>query len=165
LRSLCGEIVAVQAFASSATRNFPVEDTVAISLHFANGILGTFMLSDTAAAPRSWEQTTGEDPAFSSYPDEDCYIVAGTLGSLAFPTMRLRFYADPARRSWSNPFESETIAVERADPLTRQLENFCAVIRGTAEPVVSARDGLQNLRVLDAIQRAARSGKASTVAQ
>src|SRR5262245_4661195 len=27
LRSLCGEIVAVQAFASSATRNFPVEDT------------------------------------------------------------------------------------------------------------------------------------------
>jgi predicted dehydrogenase len=112
---------------------------------------------------------TAPDPsvaeAFSSYPDEDCYIVAGTLGSLAFPTMRLRFYADPARRSWSNPFESETIAIERADPLTRQLENFCAVIRGTAEPVVSARDGLQNLRVLDAIQRAARSGQASTVAQ
>ena len=56
-------------------------------------------------------------------------------------------------------------AVERADPLTRQLENFCAVIRGTGEPVVSARDGLQNLRVLEAIQRAARSGQASTVAQ
>jgi predicted dehydrogenase len=165
LRALCGEIVAVQAFASSATRNFPVEDTVAVSLRFANGVLGTFMLSDTAAAPRSWEQTTGEDPAFSSYPDEDCYIVAGTLGSLAFPTMRLRFYADAARRSWSNPFESESIAVERADPLTRQLENFCAVIRGTAGPVVSARDGLQNLRVLDAIQRAVRSGQATTVAQ
>jgi predicted dehydrogenase len=165
MRSLCGEIVAVQAFASSATRNFLVEDTVAVSLRFANGVLGTFMLSDTAAAPRSWEQTTGEDPAFSSYPDEDCYIVAGTLGSLAFPTMRLRFYDDPARRSWSNPFESETIAVERADPLTRQLENFCAVIRGTGEPVVSARDGLQNLRVLEAIQRAARSGQTCTVAQ
>jgi predicted dehydrogenase len=28
LRALCGEIVAVQTFASSATRNFPVEDTV-----------------------------------------------------------------------------------------------------------------------------------------
>jgi predicted dehydrogenase len=165
LRSLCGEIVAVQAFASSATRNFLVEDTVAVSLRFANGVLGTFMLSDTAAAPRSWEQTTGEDPAFSSYPDEDCYMVAGTLGSLAFPTMRLRFYDDPARRSWSNPFECEMIAVERGDPLTRQLENFCAVIRGTGEPVVSARDGLQNLRVLEAIQRAARSGQTCTVAQ
>ncbi|HET9174966.1 MAG TPA: hypothetical protein VFN84_01305 [Pseudolabrys sp.] len=31
--------------------------------------------------------------------------------------------------------------------------------------MVSARDGLQNLRVLDAIQQAARSGQASTVAQ
>ena len=79
--------------------------------------------------------------------------------------MGLRFYDDPARRSWSNRFESEAIAIERADPLTRQLENFCAVIRGTADPVVSARDGLQNLRVLDAIQQAARSGQASTVAQ
>jgi predicted dehydrogenase len=164
LRSLCGEIVAVQAFASSATRNFPVEDTVAVSLRFANGALGSFMLSDTVAAPRSWEQTTQEDPIFSAYPEEDCYIVAGTDGSLAIPTMGLRFYGDPAQRSWRNPFKSETIVIERADPLTRQLENFCAVIRGTAEPLVSARDGLQNLRVLDAIQRAARSGQTCPVA-
>lgn len=41
LRSLCGEIVAVQALASSATRDFPVEDTVAINLRFASGALGT----------------------------------------------------------------------------------------------------------------------------
>jgi len=54
--------------------------------------------------------------------------------------------------------------VKRADPLTRQLDNFCAVIRGTAEPVVSARDGLQNVRVLDAIRQAARSGQTRPVA-
>jgi len=92
LRALCGEIVAVQAFASSATRNFPVEDTVSVSLRFANGVLGSFMLSDNVAVPRSWEQTTREDPVFAAYPDEDCYVVAGTDGSLAIPTMRLRFY-------------------------------------------------------------------------
>jgi predicted dehydrogenase len=163
LRALCGEIVAVQAFASSATRNFPVEDTVSVSLRFANGVLGSFMLSDTVAVPRSWEQTTREDPVFAAYPDEDCYVVAGTDGSLAIPTMRLRFYGDRAKRSWREPFEEETIGIERADPLTRQLANFCAVIRGTAEPVVSARDGLQNVRVLDAIRQAASGGQTCTV--
>src|SRR5262249_13523931 len=34
LRMLCGEIVAVQALSSYATRKFPVEDTVAINLRF-----------------------------------------------------------------------------------------------------------------------------------
>ena len=53
LRILCGDIVAVQAFASNAVRGFPVEDTVAINLRFANGALGTFLLSDTAACPKS----------------------------------------------------------------------------------------------------------------
>jgi len=163
LRALCGEIVAVQAFATSATRNFPVEDTVSVGLRFANGVLGSFMLSDTVAVPRSWEQTTREDLVFAAYPDEDCYVVAGTDGSLAIPTMRLRFYGDPAKRSWREPFEEETIGIERADPLTRQLANFCAVIRGTAEPVVSARNGMENVRVLDAIRRAAASGQTCAI--
>jgi predicted dehydrogenase len=158
LRALCGEIAAVQAFASQAVRGFPVEDTAAISLRFASGALGTIMLSDTAAAQRSWEQTVREDASFAGYPDEDCCIIAGTHGSLAIPTMRLKTYANIDERSWSKPFQNETVEVERADPLERQLKNFCAVVRGEAEPVVTARDGLQNLRVIDGIIQAVRSG-------
>ncbi len=160
LRALCGEIAAVQAMASQSARGFSVEDTAAISLRFANGALGTFMLCDTAGSARSWEQTSQEDKNYSTYPDEDCYIVAGTDGSLAIPTMRLRTYANKADRSWHKPFWSETVEIERADPLQRQLENFCAVIRGEAEPVVTAREGVQNLRVIDAITRAAHDGVA-----
>ena len=158
LRALCGEIAAVQAFTSQAVRGHAVEDTAAISLRFENGALGTLMLSDTTASGRSWEQTSQENKRFPTYPDEDCYVLAGTLGSLAIPTMRLRQFAETAERSWMTPLHSETIAFDRADPLQRQLENFCAVIRGEAEPVVTARDGLQNLRVVDAITQAARSG-------
>ncbi len=158
LRALCGEIAAVQAFASHAVRGFPVEDTAAIGLRFANGALGTFMLSDTAGSARSWEQTSQEDKSYAAYLDEDCYVVAGTNGSLGIPTMRLKTYANPAERSWLKPFQCETVEIDRANPLERQLENFCAVIRGEAQPVVTARDGLQNLRAIDAITRAASRG-------
>ena len=105
LRILCGEIVAVQAIASHAVRNFPVEDTVAINLQFASGVLGTFMLSDTAACARSWEQTSQENKSYPSYADEDCYVIAGTNGSLSVPTMRVKKYPRPEDRSWWKPFE------------------------------------------------------------
>jgi len=159
LRMLCGDIVAVQAFASQATRGFAVEDTVAINLRFANGALGTFMLSDTAASPRSWEQTSQENKAYPSYDDEDCYVISGTNGSLSVPTMRLKTYPRPEDRSWWKPFEVGSVGMVRDDPLKHQIEHFGAVIRGEAEPLVSARDGLLNLRITEAIAEAARTGR------
>jgi predicted dehydrogenase len=162
LRMLCGEIVAVQAFSSHATRGFAVEDTVAINLRFANGVLGTFMLSDTAACPRSWEQTSQENNAYPSYDDEDCYVICGTHGSLSVPTMRLKTYPQLEDRSWWKPFETGVAGTLRDDPLKHQMEHFGAVVRGEAQPLVSARDGLANLRVTEAIVAAAKTG--STVA-
>jgi predicted dehydrogenase len=157
LRSICGEIVAVQALVSNATRRFAVEDTAAIGLSFANGALGTFMLSDTAASARSWEQTSGENSSYAHYGDEDCYLFAGTRGSLAFPTMRLKTYV--GERSWWKPFATDAVAVERADPLVRQLAHFCAVIRREAKPLCSVGDGVASLRVTQAIADAARTGR------
>jgi predicted dehydrogenase len=159
LRMLCGEIVAVQAFASHATRGFPVEDTVAINLRFANGALGSFMLSDTAACARSWEQTSQENKAYPTYPDEDCYVVIGTFGSLSVPTMRLKTYDKAEDRSWWNPFRMSVADVVRDDPLVHQFEHFGAVVRGDVEPLVTARDGLANLRITEAIVHAAKSGQ------
>jgi len=164
LRSLVGEIVAVQAMASSATRRFEVEDTVAINLRFANGALGTFLLSDTGASPKSWEQTSCENEAFSPYPDEDCYTIIGTRGSLGMPTMRLKYYERDGDRSWSRPFAARTVPLRRHDPLEAQIEHFARVVRGEAAPLVTARDGLRNLRVTEAIARAARSAGTVEVA-
>jgi predicted dehydrogenase len=160
MRALCGEITAVQAFTSNAVRNFPVEDTASIALRFASGALGTFMLSDTVASDRSWEHTSGEDPRYAPAhtDDDDCYIVAGTFGSLAIPTMRLQRYRTTADQSWHKPLDKRAIPLELVDPLQRQIAHFADVIRGDATPVVSARDGLQNLRVVDAIAEAAKTG-------
>jgi predicted dehydrogenase len=159
LRMLCGDIVAVQAFKSHATRGFPVEDTVAINLRFATGVLGSFMLSDTAACPRSWEQTSQENKAYTTYEDEDCYVIAGTNGCLSVPTMRLKTFPRPEDRSWWKPFEVGTVGMVRDDPLKHQIEHFVAVIRDEASPLVSAHDGLQNLKVTEAIAEAAATGR------
>lgn len=159
LRSLCGEIVAVQAQASNASRGFAVEDTVAVSLRFASGALGTFLLSDSAACARSWEQTARENHDYPSYADEDCYVLAGTQGSLSIPTMRLKYYARREERSWWKPFETAVASLQEADPLARQLAHFCQVIRGEAEPRVTVRDGLRNLQIVEAISEAARTGQ------
>jgi predicted dehydrogenase len=157
LRALCGEIVAVQAQASNATRAFAVEDTVAVTLQFANGALGTFLLSDTAASARSWEQTSGEDKSYAHYPDEDCYLLVGTEGSLAVPTMRLARFA--SERSWYVPMQASVVESAREDPLARQLRHFCAVLRGEAVPLVTARDSMRTLEVTLAISAAAKEGR------
>ena len=53
----------------------------------------------------------------------------------------------------------DTVEVQAVDPLSAQLEHFLDVITGAAQPLVSARDGLQSLRlVLAASASAAADG-------
>jgi predicted dehydrogenase len=157
LRAICGDVVAVQALASSHARGFPVEDTVALTMRFASGALGTFLLSDAAAATRSWEHTSGENPAYPASPDDDCYLIAGIRGSLAVPSLRLRRYA--GRPSWWEPMESDALPVQPRDPLQVQLDHFCEVVRRRAQPLVSGRDAVETLRVTLAVAEAARTGE------
>ena len=163
LRMLCGEIVQVQAMCSNAVRGFAVEDTASLTFRFASGVLGSFLLSDTTANTRSWEQTSQENKAYAHDADEDCYVIAGTLGNLSVPTMRLKSYDQPDACSWFNPMHCETVTLERQDPLALQMAHFVEVIRNHAEPLVSARDGLQNLLVVEAIMQAAETGQSVTL--
>ncbi|MGB1008763.1 MAG: Gfo/Idh/MocA family protein [Thiolinea sp.] len=163
LRYLCGDVQAVQAIASNRRRGYVVEDTVGIVLSFESGVIGTFILSDTAGSACSWEQTSQENPDYTTYPDEDCYHIAGTDGSLSVPTMRIKRYTDKADRSWYKPFTSECVSLERKDPVGEQLKHFCQLIRGEAEPLVSVRDGFQNVLITEAIVEAAASGKTVTI--
>lgn len=162
LMTLVGPIVGVQAVTSSAVRGFPVEDTAAMIFTFAGGALGTFLLSDAAASPRSWEQTSRENASYATFDDEDCYHVAGTHGSLSVPTMRLRLAEGEA--SWWSPMTSSTRHVDRSDPLAHQIAHFADVIRGAATPLCSGRDGLRALLVVDAVLEAARTGRPVDVA-
>ncbi|HSK93195.1 MAG TPA: Gfo/Idh/MocA family oxidoreductase [Candidatus Angelobacter sp.] len=158
LRALAGEVAEVHAIASGVVRGLVVEDSAAVILRFVGGAIGTMLLSDVAASPLSWESTSGEDPIYPRYTDRDCYVVAGTHGTLGVPTMRLTTSdGDP---SWHRTMVSTTIRVEPADPLQRQLDHFCDVIDGAATPASSARDAVESLRVTLAIAEAASTGRA-----
>ena len=158
LQFLCGPIRSVSAISSNARRGFAVEDTVAMLFVFENGALGIFILSDIAASDRSWELSSGENPAYPHSKDASCYHFAGTNGSLDFPTLQTRFYDIDVTPSWWNAFRTETLDAERIEPLAKQLAHFEDVIAGTAAPVVSAKVGLENMRVLEAVKRATSSG-------
>ncbi len=155
MRRLMGEVAAVHAISSNAVRRFKVEDSVAINVMFTNGALGTFMLSDTAATPMSWEQTSGENPSFSCYPDNDCYFVAGTRGSLSIPSMRIKHFTTDMTPSWWNKFKEDRREINRMSPSERQLAHFEDVIRSKVDPLVSIEDGYRNLLVTEAIRKSA----------
>lgn len=161
LRHIVGEIADVQAVQSNALRGFPIEDTVAAVLRFENGALGTVTVSDTAAAPWSWELTAAENP---DYPPtgQSCTWISGTDGALELPSLRLwRHEGGP--RGWFTPLHPQEIQVADADPLPIQIDHFAAVIRDKAAPLVSVRDAACSVAVVDAIRRAAESRGQGTI--
>ena len=165
MRHLFGEIECVTAQASKATRGFEVEDTAAISLSFANGALGTFLLSDASASSKNWEMTAGENPAYPFYQDQTCDHFAGSMGSLDFPSMQIRTYDRTGVRSWWEAFSEDRLPVDRTDPLMLQLQHFVEVACGRARPIVSVQDGYLNMVVVEAIQRAAETGNSVSIAE
>ncbi|MAB14485.1 Gfo/Idh/MocA family oxidoreductase [Parvibaculum sp.] len=165
MRAFGGEIATVQAMASDDVRGFEVEDTVSVSLAFQNGALGTFLLSDAAASSKSWEMTSGENPAYPHFPGDNCYHFAGTNGSLDFPSMQAKFYGAEEDRSWWKTFEESRLELRRSNPLERQLDHFIDVIRKGAAPRVSVQDGYLNMLVVEAIRRSIRTRAAVDVAE
>jgi predicted dehydrogenase len=161
LRYICGEIASVQAVTSSVTRGLAVEDTAAITLRFANGALGTVMLSDTVPAPWSWEMTSGEAAHYPQRP-ENCYLFSGTDGSLTVPKLELWNYG--GEKSWTQPLVKQTLDVASEDPLSRQLRHFCRVIRGEEAPKITGADAARTLAATLAVLDAARSGNAINLA-
>lgn len=159
-RYLCGEVVSVQAQMSNAVRGHAVEETAVILLRFASGVLGTVTVSDSIVAPWSWEMTTGENPAYPQQ-DQGCYQIGGTHGALTIP--QLEIWSNPGKRSWWEPLLRERVHVAPEDPLRVQIRHFCDVIRDGATPIASGREGLNTLKVIAAVQRAAETGASVTI--
>lgn len=157
LRMLCGDIDTVQATSSNKVRKFAVEDTAAAVLRFESGALGTLLVSDTVSAPWSWEWGSRENPLRPNEP-ENCYLIAGTKGSLSVPSLEYRWH-EPGAESWNEPLTQRRLHVIPADAYCEQMKNFAGVIRGSEEPVLSGREGVKTLASTLAISVSAQTGE------
>ncbi|OKL61800.1 hypothetical protein UA08_02316 [Talaromyces atroroseus] len=63
-----------------------MEEGATIMLQFANGVVGTFIVSDNVASPRGWESATGDNPMFAKAGvPADSYRILRTKGTLSEP--------------------------------------------------------------------------------
>lgn len=156
LRHFCGEIDQVQAMTVPSSRGFENEELASALLRFTSGALATVTVSDSAVSPWSWESTSAENPVYDPT-DQSCYTISGSKGALSVPDLRL--WRHEGEVDWWNPFNVEKKPHDGADSLVNQLLHFHRVLTEQEPPLVSGREGLQALRVIEAIQCAAQTGE------
>lgn len=151
-----GSIVRVFAEKAISQRGHPAEEGAAVTLKFANGIVGTFLLSDAVVSPHNFEAGTGENPTIPKE-GHDSYRIFGSEGSLSFPDMTKWTYAE--KRSWTEPLVCERINVpDTKIPFELQVQHFVRVIKGEEAPNCSGIDGLRAVTVCEAIKRSITNG-------
>lgn len=159
LRHLCGEVEQVQALTRNDVRGYANEDSAAVLLQFANGALGSLTGSDAVAAPWSWELDSGESPVYPRQDGQPCYLLAGTQGALSIPQLKRWHYAE-AGAGWHTPLLQSEENIPAGEALTLQLQHFVRVARGEQAPLIDAADGGRTLALIEAIRKAADSGRA-----
>jgi myo-inositol 2-dehydrogenase / D-chiro-inositol 1-dehydrogenase len=143
-RALAGEIVAVQAAASSvrlapwAAGTGDIDDAVTLILHFASGGLGTIVVAWTSdSLPGSyWVEVTARDTA-------------------------LRIDLDPDFRLSGTSDGATVTAVSPVSPFDRSVDRFVTAVR-TADPGLvfcPPADAIQTLAVASAAEDALLSGQ------
>jgi len=154
---LLGSIKFVQAFTSNSVRKFKVEDTATINLVLKSGVLCTLNISDTIVAPWSYELTAGENPAYPKT-NQSAYFIGGTKGSLQFPNLNSWHYKSE-RSWWKNIFDKKYNIKSGGNTLVNQIDHFCDVVSKKIKPKVNGNDGINSLKIFDAILKSVKTGK------
>jgi predicted dehydrogenase len=134
-RFVIGEVVAVTAHQRTVADALPVEDTGVLVLRSQAGVLGVI--------EADW-MTPVADYSVAVY---------GMDG-----TVRIGY--EPAELlSWSRPTGSWTreplAAPEAMARFDREIEHFLSCVRGTAQPAITAHDGLRALQIMQAAYQSA----------
>ncbi|KAI0452668.1 hypothetical protein F5B21DRAFT_326700 [Xylaria acuta] len=188
LQYLLGPIVRVSAektlgrYGVEASNLDAVEDGAVLTLLFASGAVGSFILSDGVVSPHFFEAGTGENPMIpqarrsrnhrldeSDTSDTgregqtvkgepvDVYRILGTHGTLSIPDVTLWTCGDKPR-SWATELTVRHIEIDDDPrvPFDRQLDHLIAVVRGETPiekgPRCTGEEGLRVIAVCEAVR-------------
>jgi predicted dehydrogenase len=127
-RYLFGPITEVQAQNGIAAQGLEVEDTARLQFRTKSGVIGIIDLS--------WSINKETDGYVSVYGSEGTLMV-GWTGSR---------YRQDGNSKWV-PFGS---GYDKVGSLRKQLDNFCATLRGTELPRITGDDALASVQVIEA---------------
>jgi predicted dehydrogenase len=139
LRVLLGEIVQVSAIARQNSPDLPPADTLAATLTFANGVIGTYLATYATGAP---------------WPPQ--LHIGGSEGSLRVQRKEIEL---------TRQGQAERIETDGFDGVEKELLNFAATIRQQAPHRNSAAEALRDLAAMEAILISAATGQPVTPAQ
>ncbi len=157
LRYICGDVASISGETSNDSLGFEKEDAAALIIRFKSGALGTFILSDQATSPWSWEYATGETEFFPKTGQNAMYF-SGSKAALEFPNLALWHHGDNTA-DWNHPLQRQEMPMRLDDAFMLQVDHFCAVIRGELPPRVSAQDATDTLKATLAVFESANSGQ------
>ena len=150
-----GKVKTVFANICTSKRGFKNEDVSGAILEFKNGIMGTFLCSDSVLSPWSWELTARENDVYPNT-EETCYFIGGTKGSLSLPNLKIWHHKNG---HWMTPISSTKYPFKISDPLVNQIEHFSNVIQKKEKPIITASIANETIKVIEAIKLSAKNKK------
>ncbi len=150
--------VKVYASAHNTIRGNEVEDSASAVVEYEGGVTCTYFVSDGTPSPWNYDLQAEENPFLTMCVGENSMHVFGTKGSFGFPNMDLYYY-DDSHYGWWEPMKHEHFTFQHEDPYVLELAHFVDLIKGRETvPRCSGEDGLQTLKVVNAIAESAETG-------
>jgi predicted dehydrogenase len=136
-RYLLGPIVKVQAEEGKRVQKLPVEDTSRLYFRTQSDVIGAIDLS------------------WSIHKEQESYIdVYGTEGVLSIG-WKCSKYRQSEKLDWVR-FGS---GYDKISAFSRQIANFVGAIKGREMPLITATDGLESVRVIEAAYKSVKQNK------
>lgn len=135
-----------------------VDEGAAIMVQFANGVVGTIVLSDNVPSPYNWESGTGDNEGIpKAVTPVDNYRLFGSRGTISVPDGLVWAYnAEEVTKSgkelgWGVPLTREVLKAGHGITYEGQIAHLVKLVRGAEDPICSGADGLAAVQVCQAV--------------